>query len=83
MANPKILLDQHQINPKKNWGQNFLHDPNALEKIVATAELMPEDIAVEIGTGTGTLTAVLAKHARQLRRGGACRLSCFGQAVWE
>ena len=66
MANPKILLDQHQINPKKNWGQNFLHDPNALEKIVATAELMPEDIAVEIGTGTGTLTAVLAQHARHV-----------------
>ena len=47
--NPKNLLEQYNINPKKSLGQNFMHDPNALEKIVATAELMPEDTVVEIG----------------------------------
>lgn len=66
MTNPKTLLDHHEIAPKKALGQNFLHDPNALEKIVTAAELMPDDVVVEIGTGTGTLTEVLARHARHV-----------------
>ena len=66
MTNPKLLLDQYELHPKKKLGQNFLHDPNTLEKIVATAELMPDDVVVEIGPGTGTLTEVLAKNARHV-----------------
>lgn len=65
-TNPRALLNQYEISPKKSLGQNFLHDPNALEKIVATAEIMPEDVVVEIGPGTGTLTAVLAQQARHV-----------------
>lgn len=64
--NPKAILEQLQISPKKSLGQNFLHDPNALEKIVTTAELMPTDTVVEIGPGTGALTAVLAQNARHV-----------------
>ncbi len=64
--NPKRLLEQHGINPKKSLGQNFLHDPNALEKIVTTAELMPEDTVLEIGPGTGALTAHLAPYVHEV-----------------
>jgi 16S rRNA (adenine1518-N6/adenine1519-N6)-dimethyltransferase len=64
--NPKTLLDHYEISPKKSLGQNFLHDPNMLQKIVATAELTPNDTVVEIGPGTGTLTEVLAKTARRV-----------------
>jgi 16S rRNA (adenine1518-N6/adenine1519-N6)-dimethyltransferase len=64
--NPKALLEQHGLSPKKSLGQNFLHDPNALEKIVATAELMPTDTVVEIGPGTGALTAYLARAAKHV-----------------
>lgn len=66
MTNPKTLLEQFDIAPKRSLGQNFLHDPNALEKIVATAELMPEDTVVEIGAGTGMLTELLAKKVRHV-----------------
>jgi 16S rRNA (adenine1518-N6/adenine1519-N6)-dimethyltransferase len=59
--NPKYLLDMFQVTPKKSLGQNFLHDPNALEKIVVTADLMPGDTVLEIGPGTGTLTVALAQ----------------------
>src|SRR5689334_22197909 len=62
--NPKLLLDQYGILPKKSLGQNFLHDPNSLEKIVATAQLTPEDTVLEIGPGTGALTEVLARTAK-------------------
>ncbi len=64
--NPKAVLDQHGIAPKKSLGQNFLHDPNLLQKIVTTAELMPDDTVVEIGPGTGALTVLLAQAARRV-----------------
>lgn len=64
--NPKALLEQHGFSPKKSLGQNFLHDPNALEKIVAVADLMPSDTVVEIGPGTGTLTEFLARAAKHV-----------------
>jgi len=59
--NPKYLMDTHEIAPKKSLGQNFLHDPNALEKIVEVADLMPGDTVLEIGAGTGALTVRLAQ----------------------
>lgn len=59
--NPRALLEQYDISPKKSLGQNFLHDPNTLEKIVESADLMPEDTVLEIGPGTGALTEVLAR----------------------
>lgn len=64
--NPKALLDHHEIRPKKKLGQNFLHDPGALEKIVTTAELMREDTVLEVGPGTGTLTKFLAESVRRV-----------------
>src|SRR5258708_28033554 len=64
--NPKYLLDSFNIDPKKSLGQNFLHDPNAQEKIIETAELMPEDTVLEIGPGTGALTVSLAQSAARV-----------------
>ncbi len=64
--NPKYLLDTFDVDPKKSLGQNFLHDPNALEKIVDTAELMPEDTVLEVGPGTGALTVFLAQSAARV-----------------
>jgi 16S rRNA (adenine1518-N6/adenine1519-N6)-dimethyltransferase len=66
MTNPRTLLEQYEVIPKKSLGQNFLHDPNTLEKIVESAELMPDDTVVEIGAGTGMLTALLARRARHV-----------------
>jgi 16S rRNA (adenine1518-N6/adenine1519-N6)-dimethyltransferase len=66
MMNPKTLLEYYEVQPRKQLGQNFLHDPNALEKIVATAELAPDDVVLEIGPGTGALTEYLARAARRV-----------------
>ncbi|RMG79715.1 MAG: ribosomal RNA small subunit methyltransferase A [Chloroflexi bacterium] len=65
-TNPRLLMEEFGLQPKKSLGQNFLHDPNALEKIVVTAELMPEETVIEIGPGTGALTAHLAQVARHV-----------------
>src|SRR5450432_2159701 len=59
-------MDTFNVEPKKSLGQNFIHDPNALEKIVATAEITPQDTVLEIGPGTGALTVYLAQTAAQV-----------------
>jgi 16S rRNA (adenine1518-N6/adenine1519-N6)-dimethyltransferase len=45
--------------PKKKWGQNFLRNRGAVEKIVAAVEPAPDEIVVEIGPGEGVLTSKL------------------------
>lgn len=48
---------------KKRLGQNFLIDPNIVRKIVALAELKPDDCVLEIGPGRGVLTEALSRSA--------------------
>ncbi|HAA37882.1 MAG TPA: 16S rRNA (adenine(1518)-N(6)/adenine(1519)-N(6))-dimethyltransferase [Firmicutes bacterium] len=57
------LLARYGIRLKKRWGQNFLVDENILQKIVATAELQPHDLVLEVGPGIGALTEKLAQAA--------------------
>ncbi len=57
------LLRQWDLRPSKGLGQNFLCDQAILEKIVAAAELTPDDVVLEIGAGVGTLTELLAQAA--------------------
>jgi 16S rRNA (adenine1518-N6/adenine1519-N6)-dimethyltransferase len=57
------LLARHGVNPRHDLGQNFLIDLNLLEFLVAQAELDADDLVLEVGTGTGGLTAFLAAQA--------------------
>jgi 16S rRNA (adenine1518-N6/adenine1519-N6)-dimethyltransferase len=54
------------LRPINRFGQNFLVDLNLMELIARSAELGPQDVALEIGTGTGSLTTRLAKRAGQV-----------------
>lgn len=56
----KALLEQHGIRPKRSLGQNFLADPNLVDRIVRASGVGPSDRVVEVGAGTGTLTRGLA-----------------------
>lgn len=60
------LLKKYNIRPKKGLGQNFLSDPNHLEKIVAAAQLTSTDTVLEIGPGLGALTVPLSQAARSV-----------------
>lgn len=64
--NPKQLMEHYGLDPKKSLGQNFMHDPNTIAKIVATADIQPDETVLEIGPGTGELTAALAQVARSV-----------------
>jgi 16S rRNA (adenine1518-N6/adenine1519-N6)-dimethyltransferase len=44
------------MRPKKKWGQNFLRNRGAVEKIVAAVEPQADEIVLEIGPGEGVLT---------------------------
>lgn len=55
----KNLLAAHGLSPDKSLGQHFLADPNITRKIASFARVSPGDLVVEIGPGTGTLTAAL------------------------
>jgi 16S rRNA (adenine1518-N6/adenine1519-N6)-dimethyltransferase len=57
------LFEAHGLAAKSKLGQNFLIDLNLLDLIVRTAELDRSDAVLEVGTGTGSLTAKLAEHA--------------------
>ena len=49
--------------PKKRLGQHFLTDHNIVRKIVAAAQLGPDDTVLEIGPGRGILTKALCEQA--------------------
>jgi 16S rRNA (adenine1518-N6/adenine1519-N6)-dimethyltransferase len=57
------LLAAHGIRPKNKLGQCFLIDLNLIDLIVRTAELSRSDLVLEVGAGTGSLTAHLAAEA--------------------
>jgi len=62
----KSLLKKYKIRPQKRFGQNFLTDKSVLRKIIAAADLLPTDIILEIGSGTGILTKELAKRTKRV-----------------
>ena len=60
----KDTLSEANLRPKKRFGQHFLADERILQRILAAAEVGPEDIVLEIGPGLGSLTRALAGRAR-------------------
>jgi 16S rRNA (adenine1518-N6/adenine1519-N6)-dimethyltransferase len=55
-AEVRALAASLGLRPTKALGQNFVHDPNTVRRIVRAAELSTEDITVEVGPGLGSLT---------------------------
>ncbi len=59
-------LRQVGIYPKNKHGQNFLIDLNLQAMIVNSAELTEDDVVLEVGTGTGAITAMVAQKAAHI-----------------
>lgn len=78
-AEVRALAAELGIRPTKRLGQNFVHDPNTVRRIVRAAALSPDDVVVEVGPGLGSLTLALlpdvaAVHAVEIDPVLAARL---------
>ncbi len=63
MNTPLTAPSPPSAKPRKSLGQHFLVDDRILSRIVAAADLAPEDVALEIGPGRGALTRRLLPRA--------------------
>ncbi len=62
----KTLLNAAGLRPKKRYGQNFLHDANQMDRIVAAARLKLGQVVLEVGPGTGALSERLLEAGARL-----------------
>ncbi|GGH62899.1 16S rRNA (adenine(1518)-N(6)/adenine(1519)-N(6))-dimethyltransferase RsmA [Rothia aerolata] len=60
------LAEQLGIRPTKTLGQNFVIDPNTIRRIVAAAEISPEETVLEVGPGLGSLTLGILDAAHDM-----------------
>jgi 16S rRNA (adenine1518-N6/adenine1519-N6)-dimethyltransferase len=57
------LFEERGLSPRSKLGQNFLIDLNLIDLIARAAELTDADVALEVGSGTGSLTVKLLERA--------------------
>ncbi len=65
-AQVRELAERLEVRPTKQWGQNFVVDPNTVRKIVRVAGVGPDDVVVEVGPGLGSLTLALLPVVRHV-----------------
>ena len=62
----KSLCAKYNLNPSKQYGQNYLISDAPLKKMIAAAELSKDDVVVEIGPGFGILTFALSPLVKKV-----------------
>jgi 16S rRNA (adenine1518-N6/adenine1519-N6)-dimethyltransferase len=65
-ADIRRLAADLDVRPTKKLGQNFVHDPNTVRRIVAAAGLTDDDTVLEVGPGLGSLTLALLPACRRV-----------------
>ena len=64
-AEIRELAQDLALHPSKSFGQNFVIDGNTCRKIVRLSEVNQRDVVLEIGPGTGNLTASLLERSKK------------------
>lgn len=62
----RAWLQEYHVRPSKGWGQNFLTDRRVAMRVLEAAALQPDEVVLEIGSGLGALTLLLAQRVRQV-----------------
>ncbi len=60
------LLRKTGLYTEKKLGQNFLFNPQVIQKIIQTADLQADDQVIEIGPGLGILTMEILPKVKKL-----------------
>jgi len=62
----KRRFEEVGLRLQSRHGQNFLIDLNLLRVLVEAADLSPDDVVLEVGTGIGSLTSLVAPRVAQV-----------------
>jgi 16S rRNA (adenine1518-N6/adenine1519-N6)-dimethyltransferase len=65
-ADIRELAAALNVRPTKQLGQNFVIDANTVRRIVRSAGLTEDDVALEVGPGLGSLTLALLSEVRRV-----------------
>jgi 16S rRNA (adenine1518-N6/adenine1519-N6)-dimethyltransferase len=65
-AEIRALLHERGLSLKKRWGQNFLVNKGARQRLVSLLAPEPQETIWEIGPGLGAMTAVLVDRSRHV-----------------
>ncbi len=80
----RAMLEERGLSLKKRWGQNFLVNRGARERLVSLLGVQPGESSWEIGPGLGSMTELLSHAAGELTvfeiDRGLCRWleECYG-----
>jgi 16S rRNA (adenine1518-N6/adenine1519-N6)-dimethyltransferase len=59
----RLLLESAGVRPNKRFGQHFLIDLNLMRLMIDAADIQKNDVVLEVGCATGSLTAGIAEKA--------------------
>ena len=62
----RYWFGQYHIHPNKRLGQNFLYDPNMIQRIHRGMMISKDSSVIEVGPGAGALTEGLAQRAGEV-----------------
>ncbi|OHB81089.1 MAG: ribosomal RNA small subunit methyltransferase A [Planctomycetes bacterium RBG_19FT_COMBO_48_8] len=60
------LLSSAGVFPNKRLGQHFLIDLNLMRLLIDSANIQKDDVVLEVGCGTGSMTEALAEKASRV-----------------
>ena len=60
------IVNNSNARPDKDYGQNFLVEPEVCKKIVSALDIQQDEPVLEIGPGLGSLTHFLNEQANNL-----------------
>ena len=60
------ILEKHNFNFKKKFGQNFIIDENIINNIMTKSNVDKDTLVIEVGPGAGSLTYKLADYAKKV-----------------
>lgn len=69
LAEIRAMLEQRGLRPRHALGQNFLIDHNLIHRLIDASGVVPGDLILEVGPGTGALTAPLLERGCEVVAG--------------
>jgi len=66
LSQTRKILAHLGVRPNRKLGQNFLVNARFVQRSLEWAQLKPEEVVIEIGSGCGTLTGALVETGAQV-----------------